>query len=160
LRRWLASRGRIPPADLDDLIQEVFLRLLKYDRAEIVDSPQAYLFQVAANVATEWALKSRHRLPHSARWLTDLSTQDQPASTAMRDQSRSQVTRAVSDLPPRAREILRLKYRHGLSNPEIASRLGVHPQTVKRDLLHSYSRLRLNLSPELLTALERARESR
>jgi RNA polymerase sigma-70 factor (ECF subfamily) len=158
LQRWLGSRRRIPSADLDDLTQEVFLRLLKYDRGEVIDSPQAYLFQVAGNVATEWALKARNRRPHDSRWLTDLTIEDQPSVEAMRDESRSQITRAINQLPPRAREVLRLRYRDGLSNGEIAARLKLHPQTIKRDLLQSYSRLRLDLTPELLAALERSRD--
>jgi RNA polymerase sigma factor (sigma-70 family) len=160
LQRWLGSRRRIPSADLDDLTQEVFLRLLKYDRGEVIDSPQAYLFQVAGNVATEWALKARNRRPHDSRWLTDLTIDDQPSAEAMRDESRSQITRAINQLPPRAREVLRLRYREGLSNGEIAARLKLHPQTIKRDLLQSYSRLRLDLTPELLATLERSRDPR
>src|SRR5579862_3030866 len=80
LRRWLGSNRRIPAAELDDLTQEVFLRLLRYERAEVVESPQGYLFQVAANVATEWGLKARNRQPHRAEWLGELSIADQPAA--------------------------------------------------------------------------------
>jgi RNA polymerase sigma-70 factor (ECF subfamily) len=160
LRRWLGSRRRIPSADLDDMTQEVFLRLLKYERAEVINSPQAYLFQVAANVATEWALKARNRRPHEPKWLADLTIDDAATLDAMQQQSAAQVARAVRMLPPRAREVLRLRYREGLSNGEIAVRLKLHPQTIKRDLLASYSRLRLDLDPELLVALERSREAR
>jgi len=160
LQRWLGSRRRIPASELDDVTQEVFLRLLKYERAAVIDSPQAYLFQVAANVANEWALKARNRRPHDSKWLADLKIEDQPSVEVMRDQSRSEVARAVCELPPRAREVLRLRYREGLSNGEIAARLNLHPQTIKRDLLQSYSRLRLDLSPELLGALERSRDFR
>jgi RNA polymerase sigma-70 factor (ECF subfamily) len=160
LKCWLGSRRRIPAADLDDLAQEVFLRLLRYERTAVIDSPQAYLFQVAANVATEWWLKSRNRQPHDSVWLSGLTTEDQPSFEAMRDESRSQIARAVSELPRRAREVLRLRYRDGLSNGEIAALLRVHPQTIKRDLMESYSRLRLDLSPDLLASLERSRDVR
>jgi RNA polymerase sigma factor (sigma-70 family) len=160
LRRWLGSRRRIPSADLDDMTQEVFLRLLKYQRAEVIDSPQAYLYQVAANVATEWALKARNRRPHESKWLAELTIDDPATMDAMQQQSAAQVAHAVRTLPPRAREVLRLRYSEGLSNGEIAARLRLHPQTIKRDLLLSYSRLRLDLDPELLVALERSREAR
>jgi RNA polymerase sigma factor (sigma-70 family) len=160
LRRWLGSRRRIPAPDLDDVTQEVFLRLLKYDRAEVIDSPQAYLFQVAAHVAAEWALKARNRRPHEPKWLADLAIEDQASVDAMRDQSRAQVARAIRELPARAREVLRLRYHEGLSNGQIAARFKLHPQTIKRDLLESYSRLRLDLDPDLLVELERAREIR
>ena len=160
LRRWLGSRRKIPAADLDDVTQEVFLRLLKYERVDVIASPQAYLFQVAAHVASEWALKARQRWPHDPKWLADLTIEDQPSLEAMREQSRAEVARAIGDLPQRAREVLRLRYRDGLSNGEIAARLQLHPQTIKRDLLESYSRLRIGLHPELLSQLEKSREAR
>jgi RNA polymerase sigma factor (sigma-70 family) len=160
LQRWLGSHRRIPEADLDDVAQDVFLRLLHYDRAEVIDAPQAYLFRVAANVANEWALRARNQRPHDAKWLAGLTFEDQPTLETAREQSLAQVARAILGLPPRTREVLRLKFNEGLTNAEIAARLGLHPVTIKRDLLHSYSRLRLELSPELLPALEDHRELR
>jgi RNA polymerase sigma-70 factor (ECF subfamily) len=159
LRRWLRSRRRIPVADLDDLAQDVFLRLIRYDRAEVVDAPQAYLFRVAANVANEWAMRARNQRPHQAKWLADLSTEEQPVLETLREQSRAHIARAIRELPPRMQEVLRLKFHEGLKNAEIAVRLGLHPVTVKRDLIESYSRLRLDLSPDLLAALERTRRN-
>jgi RNA polymerase sigma factor (sigma-70 family) len=150
LQRWLGSQRRIPDADLDDVAQDVFLRLLHYDRAEVIDAPQAYLFRVAANVANEWALRARNQRPHDPRWLAPLTFEDRSELETFREQSRAQVARAIQGLPPRTREVLRLKFRDGLTNAEIAVRLGLHPVTVKRDLLQSYSRLRLDLSPEQL----------
>jgi hypothetical protein len=41
--------------------------LLRYDRAELVEHPKAYLFRMATNLATEWALRARSRHPHDAR---------------------------------------------------------------------------------------------
>ena len=154
LRRWLGSRRGVPVADLDDVAQEVFLRLLHYSRAEVIESPQAYLFRVASNVASEWAMRSRNRQPHDSKWLADLTIEEQPSAEAMRVQSRMAVTHAILQLPPRAREVLRLRYYEGLSHNEIAIRLNLHPGTVKRDLIQSYSQLRLDLDPELLVALE------
>lgn len=49
------------PADFDDVAQEVFLRLLRYDAAQIVEHPQAYLFKMASNVAAEWSIRSSNR---------------------------------------------------------------------------------------------------
>lgn len=158
LKRWLASRRRVPPADLEDVTQEVFLRLLKYRRADVIDAPQAYLFQVAGNVANEWALRARSRHPHESRWLNELTIEDVVAADIVREQTRNHVSRALLELPPRAREILRLRYRDGLSNAEIAARLKVHPQTVKRDLLQAYSRLRLDLRLNEVVGLARSKE--
>ena|SRR2546427_7067363 len=45
LRKFLLRRGSVPASDLDDIAQEVFLRLMRYDRTELIEHPQAYLFQ-------------------------------------------------------------------------------------------------------------------
>ena len=41
MRRWLSSRSTIQAADLDDVAQEVFLRLLRYSDDTVVDYPQS-----------------------------------------------------------------------------------------------------------------------
>ena len=73
LRRFLASRNAVRPADFDDVAQEVFLRLLRYDAAQIVEHPQAYLFKMASNVAAEWSIRSSIRLLHEPHWLASLA---------------------------------------------------------------------------------------
>jgi DNA-directed RNA polymerase specialized sigma24 family protein len=50
LRRFIARRRGVVAADLDDVAQEVFLRLPRYDREELIADPRGYLFKVAANV--------------------------------------------------------------------------------------------------------------
>jgi RNA polymerase sigma factor (sigma-70 family) len=109
-------------------------------------------------VANEWALRARSRHPHESKWLNELAIDDPHSADAIREQTRSQVARALLTLPPRAREILRLRYRDGLSNAQIAARLKVHPQTVKRDLLQAYGRLRLDLRLNEVVGLARSKE--
>ena len=70
LRRFLAVRRGVKTSDIDDLAQEVFLRLLRYDRAELVNDPKAYLFKMASNVACEWFTYARQRFPDALYPLT------------------------------------------------------------------------------------------
>ncbi len=46
-------KGGARSGDLDDIAQEVFLRLLRYERTEQAEHPQAYLFTIASNVAAD-----------------------------------------------------------------------------------------------------------
>src|SRR5215475_6664871 len=78
LRKFLIRKGAVRSADLDDVAQEVFLRLLRYDRAELIEHPQAYVFKMASNVAAEWAIRARHVRPHEAKWVADLLAEEQP----------------------------------------------------------------------------------
>ena len=87
IRQWLSHRSSVPSADLDDLAQEVFLRLLRYSDDVAIDNPQGYLFRIAANVANEWQERARHRKPHDDSWLEDLQVEfnDEPENTIARE---------------------------------------------------------------------------
>ncbi len=73
LRKFLLRRGSVPASDLDDIAQEVFLRLMRYDRTELIEHPQAYLFKMATNVVAEWAIRGRHMRAHEPKWLAELA---------------------------------------------------------------------------------------
>lgn len=146
IRRFLKTRGgRVPDADLDDIAQEVFLRLLRYDSAELVTNPQGYLFTVAANVATEWSVRAHRRLPHSADWLEEVVFEDPAEVEAANKWTERQLLVVLGGMPTRAREILRLYFYEELTHEQIATRLGVSRRMVKRDLISSYERLRTEL---------------
>ena len=136
-------------SDLDDVAQEVFLRLLRYDNAELIEHPQAYLFKMAENVAGEWAMRARHRHPHDARWLTDLRALSQPEQEVAREAAQGDLQAALERLPPRQREVLRLHFGEELARAEIAEQLKVSERVVKRDLIRAYAKLRNDLDAEI-----------
>lgn len=158
LRRFLASRSAVRPADFDDVAQEVFLRLLRYDAARIVEHPQAYLFKMAANVAAEWSIRSSNRLTHEPHWLAALIAEDRPDETLDCEAAQLEVKRALDTLSPRERTILKLYFEEGLSQSEIATKLGVSFRIVRRDFEKSYGKLRRELDDELTRALQYGRE--
>jgi RNA polymerase sigma-70 factor (ECF subfamily) len=150
LQKFLQRRHSIRPSDVEDVAQEVFLRLLRYDRAELVQHPQAYLFKMASNVAAEWAMRAHQRRPHNAQWLSDLPSGVSPEREAAQAASCAALKRALNALPARRRELLRLQFGEGLSHREIAARLGLSERVVKRDLIKAYSELRLGLDIGIL----------
>jgi hypothetical protein len=56
LRRFLSSRMRGAAADVPDLIQEIYLRLLRIKDHEAIRNPQAYLYTVASHVLHQYTL--------------------------------------------------------------------------------------------------------
>lgn len=151
-RRWrlpLRKLWSLSESDLDDVAQEVFLRLLRYDHVELIEHPQAYLFRMATNVVGEWTMRSRHRHPHDARWLDDLQAESDPEREMARETAYRQLHRSLASLPPRQREVLRLHFGEGLARAQIAERLQTSERSVKRDLINAYGRLRVVLDPEL-----------
>jgi RNA polymerase sigma factor (sigma-70 family) len=145
LRRFLRRRNAGSTADIDDIAQEVFLRLLRYNRSELIDFPQAYLYKIAANVSAEWASRSNRRMPHNSAWLTDLADTLSPQVELERDTANAELEQAINSLPARRREILRLHFGDGIGHEDIARRMGLTRRIVKRDLAGAYAALRITL---------------
>src|SRR5712671_7413313 len=137
LRKFLIGKGTVPTSDLDDVAQEVFLRLMRYDRTELIEHPQAYLYKMATNVAAEWSLRVRYARPHEAKWLVGLASAEQTEEGAHYEQVQDELERAILTLPPRQREVLKLQFFESLSRTQIAERLGLSERAVKRIVLKS-----------------------
>jgi RNA polymerase sigma factor (sigma-70 family) len=150
VRHWLSRRASVPAAELDDLAQEVFLRLLRYSEKTAVENPLGYLLRIAGNVASEWRERARVSKPHDQEWLEDLLIEpdQEPENSVSQAGSDANVQAAVDKLPPRQRQVLLLRVNEGLTYKQIAERLELSPRVVLRDLSRAYSQLRTRLDPE------------
>ena len=147
MRLWLSRRHDVRGADLDDVAQEVFLRLMRWSDDTLIEHPQTYLFHVAANVINEW--RERHRLcrPHESEWLNDLMIDDdnEPEHEAESESRRRLVRGAVGKLTRRQQTVVIMHAQHDLTHKQIAQRLGLTQRIVKRDLERGYATLREEL---------------
>jgi RNA polymerase sigma factor (sigma-70 family) len=141
LQRFLARR--LPrEADTQDLVQEIYLRLLRFDGTELVRNPQAYLSKIAAHVASDWQLEARHHKPHSSDLLDELVVDDPLDEALDLERRRERLQRALSRLPDNMRNALILQYRDGLSYEEIARQMNVSLRSARRYIEEGYVRLR------------------
>jgi RNA polymerase sigma factor (sigma-70 family) len=158
LRKFLTAKGAVPASDLDDVAQEVFLRLMRYGRMELIEHPQAYLYKMASNVAAEWALRGRYLRSGEPAWLGAVTgaqeVEDQAGALELQDQ----IEQALLTLTPQQREVLKLQFYAGLSRTEIARRLNLSERSVKRALVKSYEKLRTRLNTESLSRISDGRE--
>jgi RNA polymerase sigma-70 factor (ECF subfamily) len=150
VRHWLSRRAAVPAAELDDLAQEVFLRLLRYSEKTVVENPFGYLLRIAGNVASEWRERARVSKPHEQAWLDDLliESEQEPENSVCQARTDASVQAAVDKLPPRQRQVLMLRVNEGLTYKQIAERLELSPRVVLRDLSRAYSQLRMRLDRE------------
>jgi RNA polymerase sigma factor (sigma-70 family) len=107
----------------DDLVQDVFLRVLRY-RARYDGSGDfvAWLFRIARNTAATCHARRREvpALAVDAAPTDDLSTLDQMIS----DEHHAQLGRALAALPFAHREVLLLRGTEGLPHRAVAEALG------------------------------------
>jgi RNA polymerase sigma factor (sigma-70 family) len=138
LRRFLELRLRGASADAPDLVQDVYLRLLRMPRHETIRSPRAYLFTVARNVLHEHQL-SRATAPKEVEMnemLAEIEAYVQDDAQGYIDACRQleEFDRALSGCPPRAYATFVLHRRYGYTLEEIAAQLGVSRGMVKKYL--------------------------
>ena len=158
LRKFLVAKGAVRVADLDDISQEVFLRLLRYESDEVIEHPQAYLQSVAANVVAEWAVRARHRHKHEPRWLDALVSEGSAEELLDRSAMQREIKRALMTLSARERSVLKLRFEEGRRYNEIAVQLGLTLRTVRHDFENSFRKLRGELKIQLPGASSHGRE--
>lgn len=138
LRRFLASRMKNATADLPDVVQEIFLRLLRIKDHEAIRSPQAYLFTVASHVLREhWLSQSAKPEPMDPLEIANRSQESVPGDPADDldvQQRLDQVYNDLTKISPRAYAVLIMYRCEGMTLMEIGERLGVSHATVRKYL--------------------------
>ncbi len=158
LRAFLRRRVR-NAADVPDLAQEVYLRLLRLPDSTSVENPEAYVFAVAGNLVREQALIAKRAgravSPEDPAVEADLSFL--PGFEAQVDAARqeTQLQIALGELSPKCRAAVVMQYRDGLSYSEIAARLQVSTNMVTKYRAQAITHFRNRLG---LSRIER-RES-
>lgn len=110
------------PEDAEDIVQTVFLRLVRGEyTANLQGNPRAYLHQAAVNLSLDVLRRRRRRtFIHDVEQLAVLA----PPATAPGRLEHQQLDAALAELEPEAVHILTLRYVHGYTDTEIAGLLG------------------------------------
>lgn len=126
LVRYLRLR-MADPDHAEDIAQEAFVRLLDHAPRD----PVAWLFTVAANLATDHARVARGRARHLSLIRAERAADADPGPEVplLRAEEVGRVRRALAALPERDRELL-LLHHGGWRYRDIAARLGVAPSSV------------------------------
>jgi RNA polymerase sigma factor (sigma-70 family) len=148
LHRYLVRR--LPRAqDADDLSQEIYLRLLRLEQAELVRQPQSYIYGIAANVVREYLM--RHELEQK-RMAYDSELVDReaehplelpPDELAERLDVIRRLERALKKLSPMQRAVVLCLKRDGMSYQETAQATGLTYWTVEKYYFQAKAQLKL-----------------
>ncbi len=137
LRAWLAAR--FPGlGEIDDIIQDAYTHVLAARaRGTEMRSPKAFLFATARNRALAFVrAHAAHRTEALAEndALTVLDDNDGIPEAVARNQELELLTQAIQSLPARCRQVLTLRRLYGLSQKEVAGRLGISENTVEHQV--------------------------
>jgi len=135
LRNYL--RNHFPSVEADDVLQQSYLNFLSAHARGRIACTKAYLFAIARNTARRLFRRSQFFSDTPVSELPDsciLEGGDNAAEIANSRQRMELVVEAIARLPSRCRATVTLAGLHGLSNAEVAARLGIAESTVRVQL--------------------------
>ncbi len=143
LRRYFAKHG-VGESELDDLVQDVFLRIVRRGDAGDLEQLDGYIFHTATSVLSD---RWRRRKVRQAERHIPFEADRHAAPTPGADEAllAREAIRATSlslmQLPERVRRVFLLRRLEGLPFLEIARRLGVSVSAVEKDMLRAVRHL-------------------
>lgn len=143
LKRFFEKRV-LEHADVDDLVQEVFVRLSRRSALDAIENVQGYLFETAANVLRDRIRRRavRHAGDH-VEYDEAVHTVEEfsPERVLLGKQMLADVVSAIQELPERTRTVFVLQRFEELSYGEIAKRLGISVSAVEKHMMKAIAHL-------------------
>jgi RNA polymerase sigma-70 factor (ECF subfamily) len=129
-------RGSFPAVrDVEDVVQESFLRLWRIRAKEEIRSAKALLFRVARHLALDQVRRNRASPIDSAAEFFEssaLSHEPNAAEVLIARETFERVGDAIIALPAHYREVIILHKLEGLTQKEVAARLNLTPRSVEK----------------------------
>jgi RNA polymerase sigma factor (sigma-70 family) len=136
--------------DVEDMIQEVFLRLMRRADLQSIGYLDGYLYEIAASVFQDRLRRRRARAMHLHDEFQDNhSPQDfSPERVLIGRESIGRVAQALTELPERVRTAFAMHRFEGLRPPEIAQRIGVSVSAVEKYVIRAQRFVRKRLDDD------------
>lgn len=134
LRR--ALRRRAPAGfEIDDIVQEIYARLAALSSVDHIHSPRSYIHHMASGVMTDYVRRQKV-VPMLAvddyEAIGAISADPSPEAVVLHRDQLNRLTRIFSHLPPVVAQVFRLRRVEGLSQKDVARRLGVPESTIEK----------------------------
>ena len=151
LARWLTHNDH----DAEDVVQESFIRAMRYIGSLHGDRARPWLLQIVRHTGYSWLKENRPAENMSFDQTDDPShdlagpAAEEPPSLAMRKAERQQINEAIAALPVAYREVLVLRELEDLSYSEIARIADIPVGTVMSRLARARGLMREALMPSV-----------
>lgn len=141
-----AVMGIVPPREVEDIVQETYVRVCQIKHPENIRQPRSYLFRTARNLALDYLKRSE------TRYTEGMDEQDIDALIEGRDDDDSTFEQvatneefalfceAVRHLPVKCRRVFVLKKVYGFTQIEIARELNISIGTVEKHISQGIKR--------------------
>jgi RNA polymerase sigma-70 factor (ECF subfamily) len=145
LWRYFVRRVR-RRSDAEELAQEVYLRLLRVADADALRNPEAYLYAIAANLLKEHA--AQQSIGRNCVSLEDAGLPEMLSEVVSypdlvdKAQRTERLREVLRQLPAKCQAAVVMRHWHGLSYAEIAQKLDISVNMVKKYLVHALAHCR------------------
>jgi len=140
LRAWLRRR-RLEGLEIDDIIQETYTRLIAAESVGHIRDPKSYAFQIAGSVVVDHLRRLKVVSIASVSDLDHLelpSEEPSPERQVIDREELHRLAQLISSLPGRVRDVFTLRRVYGLSQREVAERLGIAESTVEKHMARGF----------------------
>jgi RNA polymerase sigma factor (sigma-70 family) len=134
--RQRLTRLGVTAEDRDDILQEVYCRLLTVGSTDHILDPRAYLFKAARRVLLQKIRKTRVVPITTMQNLDDLAVPDRRGDPEVALSARTELNHVldlIRGLPERCRQVFILRKVHGCSQAETAEKLKISENIVEKD---------------------------
>lgn len=130
----------VPPHEIEDIVQETYVRACQLQKKEAIKSPGAFMATVARNLALDHVKRAEVRL--TSRLDDDIDAElgelhrvvDATFHQAVSEEEFAHFCEAVRRLPVQCRKVFILKKVYGHSQREIARVLNLSENTVEKHI--------------------------
>lgn len=130
LRGFLTRRLRAQPADVEDIVQDTYLRAARQP-AIVVVHPKAFLSQTAVNLFRDGKRRETVRARHRQSVVESASATQAVSAGLLEQEVALELERLIVAMPDLYRDVFALsRFRH-MTNTEIAAHLDVSVKTVE-----------------------------
>lgn len=135
--------GIAPPKEVEDIVQETYVRLCQVEGKKTIRYPRAYMLRTAKNLALDYIKRAESRLT-TGMDIDELTDSDfQPVSEldptynlAVSAQEFALLCEAVRSLPRQCRRAFVLKKVYGYTQKEIMAEMGLGQATVETHIVN------------------------
>ena len=151
VRGWLMRyfRRRVQNhAEIEDLVQDVFTRMVARDSTEPVEHLGGYVLKTAATVFTDWIRRrSSHGASLHVAFEPELHGEDEvdPQRILGGREELQAATKVLLQLPERTRTVFILRRLEGKRFQEIAAHLGISVSAVEKHMVRAIHQLSLEM---------------
>jgi RNA polymerase sigma-70 factor (ECF subfamily) len=134
-------RGIVPPKEVEDIVQETYVRVCQVKNKSAIREPRSFLFRTAQNLALDHLKRSESRLTTGVDSVDNVAIADLGPHTdatyeqAATDEEFVLFCEAVRDLPKQCRRAFVLKKVYGYTLKEIAVEMGIGQPTVESHIV-------------------------